>query len=834
MEPPSFSELEPRVIHDKNKGGDDVLPGFVDLRRKTWDTLYHHHPRGDNETLKTKVADKSPKGSVDGPIQSLVNLINAHPAFATLSSCSGRIAIYDANKHHHRMDDDDDDHNDYNHDDDHADDNRRQQQKQQNHGKGSTGGWLLAAHEAIDVEEVLQLILQQQHQQQQQQQSPVRVHGDSETTTDTTATFPNGTLQFEPMLLHVAAAHVTAGRHLLQLALQCGFRESGLIITDTRVTVALRSMALVWHIPLHESLPETYIRHVLGACNDRLQQNHDKLHRLQCAIRKGLFEERPRILHVSGTKLWKSQRQQQQQQQQQTRYSLPALNLWGHATVVLPSSSSSSGEEILVFGGYGTGPEKSMTSTSQRSDHHVYRLSCDCCRPSEEENRGGVCANAAWEPITTTRSTEKCIAVNESSSPSSRLSAYTTMIHGIPVQAATWIARQGLTAVVWQTDTVILWGGRQGPKAPLNELLLFYDGNFWKPRMLEGSEPIPRWGHSLTALPDGRMVLIGGRNAETTLNDVHILEMIHDRVCWKGSHILLPQPRCFHTATALLPSSGSILVMGGTSDATLLLPEASNTVVVVSMDQQESIQIVKSSSGSTCFLGHAVVGTEDGHLIQIGGATAAANGDGVTNDPWIRSFMWDPEHGSLKQNTATLADVWDKKKPLPVYHSAIRLNTDKDGKTKIAVVGGGVQGFAFGQVFSDSFVMELEWTYEPAASTTNQQPSTATGENPAVTPTTTTSEDTDVFYVLKLHAKDMKNKLEAYGLLNKQYRLSSADPTQCSVADKHVAVPVLARALEVWDSKDRPDWMTELVQGLGRQNALLSSSMFARYGQSKK
>eukprot|EP00977_Amphora_coffeiformis_P001332 scaffold278_cov195-Amphora_coffeaeformis.AAC.17 len=843
MNPPHFPELEPRVIQNNNKHNrgeeeeeEDVLPGFVDLRRKTWDTLYHqidnnnnNNNNNNNTAISTKGIDKSPKGSVDEPIRSLVNLINAHPAFATLSSCSGRIAIYDANKHRQMHDDDDHVEEEYHHQQPQPQKQQEQQQQQQqhaqqHHGKGSTGGWLLAAHEAIDVEQVWKLILQQQKQSQAQAQ------GVSETTTTaTTTTFPNGTLNFEPMLLHVAAAHVMAGRHLLQLALQCGFRESGLIITDTRVTVALRSMALGWHIPLHPSLPETYVRHVLQACNDRLQQNHDKMHRLQCAIRQGLYVERPRTLHIHcGESL-------QRQQDKQPCHSLPALNLWGHATVVLPSSSSFK-EEILVFGGYGTGPVKSTTTSSQRSDHHLYRLTCQCCRHDEEENGNGVCTNASWEPIIATRPAEVSIAnVGDESSASLRWAECTSRIHGIPVHAATWTARQGSAAVVWQSDTVVLWGGRQGPNTPLNDLLFFHKGEFWRPRAVEGSEPSPRWGHSLTSLPGSRIVLLGGRNADTTYKDVHILEMIHGRVRWTTSHNFLPKPRCFHTATPLLPSPGSILVMGGTSDATQLLSESSNSEVVLNVDQQGSIQIVESSSsGSISILGHAVVNTEGGHLIQIGGAAPAAACGEVTNDPWVRSFMWDSESRSLKQNTVTLADGWGKKMPLLVNHSAIRLAAGKDGKTKIAVVGGGVQGFAFGQMFSDSFVLELEWTYKAAVSTTKQQPSMAANQNRTATPTATTLEDTEVFYVLKRHAKIIKNKLESQELLNKQYRLSSADPKHFSNADAHVAVPVLARAFELWNSPNRPDWMEKLVQGMGRQNAMLSSSMFARHGKAKK
>ena len=73
--------------------GTVLLPSFRDIRAKTLRALYgiqsgHHHP------LQLFI-DKSPKGSVDEAIRPLVDLLNAHPAYATLSSCSGRIALFD-------------------------------------------------------------------------------------------------------------------------------------------------------------------------------------------------------------------------------------------------------------------------------------------------------------------------------------------------------------------------------------------------------------------------------------------------------------------------------------------------------------------------------------------------------------------------------------------------------------------------------------------------------------------------------------------------------------------------------------------------------------------
>ena len=66
------------------------LPSYASIREKNLKTLY-----GDIQISEYINNDKSPKGSVDEKIRPLVNLINLHPEFVTLSSCSGRVAMFD-------------------------------------------------------------------------------------------------------------------------------------------------------------------------------------------------------------------------------------------------------------------------------------------------------------------------------------------------------------------------------------------------------------------------------------------------------------------------------------------------------------------------------------------------------------------------------------------------------------------------------------------------------------------------------------------------------------------------------------------------------------------
>ena len=68
-----------------------MFPSFPSLRERNLITLYGDTKVSGDFTDK----DKSPKGSVDYKIRPLVDLINRHPEYVTLSSCSGRVALFD-------------------------------------------------------------------------------------------------------------------------------------------------------------------------------------------------------------------------------------------------------------------------------------------------------------------------------------------------------------------------------------------------------------------------------------------------------------------------------------------------------------------------------------------------------------------------------------------------------------------------------------------------------------------------------------------------------------------------------------------------------------------
>jgi tRNA wybutosine-synthesizing protein 3 len=803
----------------------DILPSFAALRLKTLATLY---PPVSSNNSTNYTRDKSPKGSVDAPIQSLVDLLNAHPSFATLSSCSGRIALYDAELTLTVNGNGEEDTDTTAVGDEHdAPRQTASPQTPQHNGKGGrTGGWLLAAHDPVDPHHVLSLI----HPSRTSSTAASSVPSPLPTPDHTP---PHRSLALEPLLLHVAANSVRRAQQLLQVALGAGFRESGIVLTHTRATVAIRSHALAVQIPLFGSsdnsssdtdLSAAYLLAVLEDCNRRLRLNHDKMRRLEDALCEVLFVRWPRTLHT-----------------RRCGGRIPPLHLWGHATVLRPTGptrrSRSSPEpdwELLVFGGYGSGP---LAQPACGRSAAVYRLTTT--------NQGDAWADQ-WEPVTLS-------PVDNDS----RLRLRQIPVHNDTNRAATpFTARQGLAACLLEDQrTVLLFGGRGGPAAPLGDLWL-YTTEMEKvfPTRVQGVAPTPRWGHSMTRLSGNRVVLLGGRDETKVLDDAYILSFGTDLqgpyVQWTRLEFPpgrpVPGPRCFHAAVTD-GSEQRLWVWGGISDTTTLLPEQQQQQSSVWLwDGRTSHEI--PLDGSVPVMGQAVVpGIVDlhgnarcHHFLSIGGVGDCSD----ANTLWIQSLslVGDLPAKSWKLENGRVQLVDEKENgPLDcsslVQHSVVPLPSPAVGVARYAIVGGGVQGFAFGPSFAMSCVIEVEWVYEDSVT-----PAAAVATNATRIPKNRVSGEskvdkaipvsTDVLYVQKRNAKQLKTLLENAGLLDKKFRITPAD-TALSALDDPVscmAVPVVPTALQIWQSAEGGDAIPwgPLVAGTGRQGVLWSSSTFAR------
>jgi len=612
----------------------DFLVSFPDIKARTTQALYASRASNENPSTKASSAasssarspwavDKSPKGSVDEPIQPLVDLINHHPSFSTLSSCSGRIALFqpweptsssssllptnevpitqvnDADSFLRE-----------------AGDNQEEPSEQKNSkstpgsGKGR-GGWLLVSHEKIEYSELLS-IFDKHVESGDSQTEPRAVDTSTSILESNTNELKMETLMFkvEPMLLHVAVATVDRGRQLLGLALALGFRESGLVLpskNNNRVTVAIRGMSLALTVPLAFDGPlcpsREYLRALVDQANHRMELNQSKLQRLYHSVRESLFRTAP--INSDNLGLYCQ--------------ILPSLNIWGHAAVVLPcatpntsstddeSTGQSKDATILVFGGYGEGPDTPGSSTENNSKQcrrlgEVYSL----------QRRSGRWRDC-WERI------QQPIDISGLNDNVLRLKSI-----GVDVRVAQFTPREGVSAFAFDDcipklaigkegmgGIVGIWGGRKGPNAPLNEFLLFQHSNlddgggdsnnsgFYMPLDIRGEIPSARWGHSLTSLRNKigdnscvqrLAVLVGGRNERELSNSAHLLSLVDadspsdsGHFLWETIHFPsnLHQPILpFHHASIIIPSEdeeghdngrATIFVFGGISNPANLL-----------------------------------------------------------------------------------------------------------------------------------------------------------------------------------------------------------------------------------------------------------------------
>lgn len=144
--------------------------------------------------------DKSIRGGVDPLIAPLVDLVNAHPNYCTLSSCSGRIALFHRVQYVPGSD---------------ADKSKVPMKR------GAGKGFLYVSHEPIGAKGLPKCVKEVIKQTAQLPEHPVTSAGIYEVIQ----------LKFEPTTLHVMCRTMEDAYKLLTAATQSGHRQSGIVIS---------------------------------------------------------------------------------------------------------------------------------------------------------------------------------------------------------------------------------------------------------------------------------------------------------------------------------------------------------------------------------------------------------------------------------------------------------------------------------------------------------------------------------------------------------------------------------------------------------------------------
>ena len=740
------------------------LSSFSDLRSRNLQTLY-----GSTDIIgrySTEI-DKSPKGSVDQKIRPLVDLINCHPDYVTLSSCSGRVALFDPgvdderNSNRLQLESLCEANNDFdgtnsNGDADYGDGKKNKSTKLSGKGRGK---WIFVTHDILPGLGV-------------QICSALRKVGDERALhhqslkcrEETRQKHPPITLKHEPPLLHIAASSLESGRRMLHIVKSlCACRESGLVVTDGRVTVEVRTCGTLLCLPIFvtansnggdfELHPgEEYLMALAEMANERMAQNEVMMDKLYTVMKKELFHERD--VGVFTDKMSVSEESatcplRTNTDYEVTMHPLPPLNIWKTAAVALPCSMSNDSQrstddlDVLAFGGQGTGPvlyNKKENTSCQRWDA-VFRL----------KRRSGTWSDQ-WETV-------KLNDTNNSNEFDLNTNAGTFRVSIVN----NFGRREGHAACVLPSISsrsiekyagVIFGGRRGGPLSPTSDLFLFAmheqtDGSdvpcgvMCKPVDVRGELPGERYGHSMTSLShtnldEGEVLAlvaggtgvcdIGSTTQQVALSSVYTLSRVQNDSS-ETYHFVWAQladmkvPRAYHTAIAIPLESKCVLAFGGLSypydpfdsiqneqnidsEATFEILGCSQSTLNANANEMSYLSPVMGCSGIT----FDVPNTTTAALVVGGAKLHDTRSSNMTKEA-LHIFEWSCTGSITKANAKVIHELGSNDTSsganlgVCVHHCLVSLpkvqgEQTSDFVSSVVSVGGGVPSFSFGQSFA--------------------------------------------------------------------------------------------------------------------------------------
>jgi len=869
--------LIPDYIDDETSTNSDeiIFPSFSDLKRKTLQALYGLDPKDKNQTYNhSLLMDKSPKGSVDEGIRSLVDLLNAHPSFSTLSSCSGRISLFDPNHAASKVPLEEEVEVE-------VGDNERT-----NTGKGY-GAWLITSHARIETSQLINALIEQ-------------AKGNS-----------NHALIFkhEPLLLHVAASNLVRARQLLTLALNLGFRESGLVVTPKRITVAIRSHSLTLTVPIASRgrlrPNDEFLDELVREANERFDLNVEKLNRLESDVEQSLFQDVDASSGGGGGN-------NDLDSVDLIATPLPQLNLWGHTVLCMPTGAENENGsvDLITLGGQGTGPDctdigaDESNTMPQRANgkkkkssrsNKIYRL----------RQRSGQW-DRSWVEI-------QQMELNKSGSGSlERVSC----VKGVAMAPGRFTAREGSASCILPPiaecnrgtcsgPIAAIFGGRTNPAKPNNELLFMTmtckldtdidtDTLEFFHLQVKGDIPPPRWGHSLTALSgkDGRLaILIGGRDESGVVSSVYILTYTviaptnvdtDDDDGTRGTYFSwerVPEsiPRFYHSAVAVTAtfsispmakgSRDEIIILGGLVSTTLVAnaehennegdgDDCSPTNFVVKVDSDgTSIQEVDDTTNGTYASSACSLSTGDEYsnvalILTSGGLPCDAMVDSKASPLEVMKIV-DADSSTLSiarldSRTRHSSNNQELSFGSLVHHCCLRLppslsNKETASIADAVILGGGVPTFAFGQTFAPSFHVQMyprdggggkaANKLQRLSQTSTKPLSSNANKNKGVKAKGVKMSETTVLYVQNRNAKELKTGLLKSSFLDRNYRMVKVDvntPIGDPSGQIHIAVPVTSAGFEAAVQElNRYAWES-LVVGRGKQVMPFSTAVLGR------
>lgn len=222
----------------------------------------------------------------------------------------------------------------------------------------------------------------------------------------------------------------------------------------------------------------------------------------------------------------------------------------------------------------------------------------------------------------------------------------------VSLAAASWslvgslsIPRERMAAVLLMDGRVLVTGGFQAyrstppPDGTVSAELYNPVTQTWTAAAAMG---VPRWGHTATLLPNGKVLVVGGAPANGfVVNPVtgkntptSVLAELYDPISNSWTPVATGVSRIFHTAT-LLPN-GKVLIVGGQNDADLRIRD-------VDLYDPATNALTHVSKTGLARSGHKAMLLSSGKVLVIGG---------YFDDPGERAERYSPSTDSWE----TLSD----------------------------------------------------------------------------------------------------------------------------------------------------------------------------------
>ncbi|CAF0729335.1 unnamed protein product [Rotaria sp. Silwood1] len=196
-----------------------------------------HFDQWKHDALSHDKEDLSRKHSIDDYIVNLINQINNHNDYYTSSSCSGRTIVFSSTPI-------------------------------VTSSTKSDCQWLYVTHEQADLNAILNCL----------EQRPKDIDMIS--------------IKFEAFILHVICRTLECAKILLNIALECGYRNSGLVISNQgKITLAVRSTHAL-EVPLviggRLCVDENYISQIVSIANEKMTANMTKIDKFSSCVENKL------------------------------------------------------------------------------------------------------------------------------------------------------------------------------------------------------------------------------------------------------------------------------------------------------------------------------------------------------------------------------------------------------------------------------------------------------------------------------------------------------------------------------------------------------------------